>query len=369
MVANFETLRERGLLVDVPVREDHTQTIGNVKGYFTAMRTDGDFLYADIEFTEPDGAEKYNRGTYRGRSIEIGTYETNGADPEEFAPAVMGLAFVDIGAVEGLYRNYLGDDGGDEYWFRNFTEKQRKAAADAGDAFPDGSYPIKTQEDLDSAVSLIGRSKNHSAAEVEAHIRKQAKKYGLTLPASMQGSKHQGDTTVTTFRIGSKDTDDAAEVQAYIRELEGRKPFKFHLATGDTRDHEKVQQHIKALETFRDESIEAGRADFVDQMVAARKIAAPQADSMKEFAKTLTPEQFTAWKQGFETAPAVFQRYAGDGDGATTPPGNTDPKVEQIEIDKEVVRNHRLGNMAEDKVQKTAAYRRLVAAGVDVSVF
>jgi phage head maturation protease len=63
---------------------------------------------------------------------------------------------------------------------RNFDTSQRRAAANSGDALPDGSFPIKNQSDLDNAVRLAGRGKNPKAAK--AHIRAMAAKHGLKLP-------------------------------------------------------------------------------------------------------------------------------------------------------------------------------------------
>ena len=65
---------------------------------------------------------------------------------------------------------------------RDWNQKQRDSAADSGDAFPDGSYPIKNQGDLDSAVRRRGKSKSQSKAEVTAHIRRAAKQHGLKVP-------------------------------------------------------------------------------------------------------------------------------------------------------------------------------------------
>lgn len=61
---------------------------------------------------------------------------------------------------------------------RDFTQAERDAAAKAGDALPDGSFPIKTVEDLHNAISAYGRAKDPSAAK--AHIITRAKSLGAT---------------------------------------------------------------------------------------------------------------------------------------------------------------------------------------------
>ena len=61
---------------------------------------------------------------------------------------------------------------------RQFTGNQRKAAAKAGQAQKDGSYPIKNRQDLKNAIQAFGRSKNKAATK--AHIIRRAKALGLT---------------------------------------------------------------------------------------------------------------------------------------------------------------------------------------------
>src|SRR5437868_2902999 len=61
---------------------------------------------------------------------------------------------------------------------RDFSTKQRKAAAKSGAAMSDGSYPIENKSDLENAIRAIGRAKNPAA--VKAHIRTRAKALGAT---------------------------------------------------------------------------------------------------------------------------------------------------------------------------------------------
>ena len=116
MVAHYNMLRDRGLFTDVPVRDGHpgflvhgTPGTGAVVGWHTGLKTEElethtgakeTFLLADYEFTDPDAAVKYENGTFRNRSSEIGEYTTN--DEATFWPTYMGFAWVDIPAVEGL---------------------------------------------------------------------------------------------------------------------------------------------------------------------------------------------------------------------------------------------------------------------------
>jgi hypothetical protein len=79
------------------------------------------------------------------------------------------------------------EDGG--YLDREFSTKERKAAAKKGQAMPHGGFPVKSGQDLRNAVRAIGRAKNPAAAK--AHIKKRASALGLTklLPASWKDSE------------------------------------------------------------------------------------------------------------------------------------------------------------------------------------
>jgi hypothetical protein len=59
---------------------------------------------------------------------------------------------------------------------RKFTQDERDDAADSGAALPDGSFPIKTKDDLSNAIQAFGRAKDPAAAK--AHIIKRARALG-----------------------------------------------------------------------------------------------------------------------------------------------------------------------------------------------
>lgn len=59
---------------------------------------------------------------------------------------------------------------------RTFTADERSAAADKGQALPDGSFPIKTTQDLKNAIRAIGRAKD--PAKAKAHVKKRARALG-----------------------------------------------------------------------------------------------------------------------------------------------------------------------------------------------
>lgn len=117
MVGNFNHLKSSGVFDDVPVRDGHPGWLihglpGNGKtiGWHTSLRTeeleaphDGmkyHYLLGDFEITDPEARANIENGTWRNRSAEIGTYVSNAE--AEYWPVYMGVAYVDIPAVEGL---------------------------------------------------------------------------------------------------------------------------------------------------------------------------------------------------------------------------------------------------------------------------
>jgi hypothetical protein len=65
-----------------------------------------------------------------------------------------------------------------EEQFGYISKSKRKEYAKEGWALPDGSYPIKTEEDLKRAIYAYGRSNPEDRAKVRTHIRKRARALG-----------------------------------------------------------------------------------------------------------------------------------------------------------------------------------------------
>jgi len=61
---------------------------------------------------------------------------------------------------------------------RDFSAKERDAAAGDGQAMSDGSFPIKTKGDLKNAIRAVGRAKD--PAKAKAHIKARARALGAT---------------------------------------------------------------------------------------------------------------------------------------------------------------------------------------------
>jgi hypothetical protein len=77
----------------------------------------------------------------------------------------------------------------DEKLEESVSQAERDKAVKNDDAFPDGSFPITTQKQADDAWGLRGHNENHSEDSIVAHISKQVKKHGLTMPSTDDDSK------------------------------------------------------------------------------------------------------------------------------------------------------------------------------------
>lgn len=122
----------------------------------------------------------------KAASYSVGEFEGN----EAYAVEVHGIngksydVFVSPNGEVLGYDEYLWDedvngksDDEDLEVKRMYTEDQRSAMVEAGEALPDGSYPIKDEADLKNAIQAYGRAKDKEAAK--AHIIKRAKDLGL----------------------------------------------------------------------------------------------------------------------------------------------------------------------------------------------
>lgn len=231
MVFHFDMLRGNGIFPDVPFRSDHSFSIEKVIGYFDALRAVGDKLVADINVTEPTAAEKFIRGTYRSRSLEVGMYVTN--NEEAYYPVVMGCAFVDIPAVEGLHSR-------DGKSIRSFS------FSSPSQEVPKVTTPVVT--DVPAAppapapqahVFRIGPDNETDFAKVQVYIT------GL-------------EAEVTTLRAGAAAAEDFAKG---VREAE-REAFVKSLATEGKIVAPQVEGLVALCKGFSPEQFEAYKATY-----------------------------------------------------------------------------------------------------------
>lgn len=187
LAAIVENFRAGG--VDLVVDYEHQSLSGGkapAAGWIKDLEGRPDGLYARIKWTA--AALKFiHEGEYRYYSPVISL------DPKTRQPSkLMHLGLTNVPAIKNLpplLAAKYGEDGEPEILvLRDFTTAERKQAAESGVAMPDGSFPIKTRQDLENAVHDIGRANDPEAAK--KHIIARAKALGCMdiLPADWPGS-------------------------------------------------------------------------------------------------------------------------------------------------------------------------------------
>ena len=314
-VENFRILRDNDSLPNIPVREDHTQSIKDVVGYFTDVRRVGDFLIADWEWASADAQSKWDQKQYRNKSVEIGQYVQN--DGTKYDPVVLGLAFVDLPAVEGLYRIA---DHGDDMPNKDDSPTAEEVAAAAEKAATDQAAADKAMADAVAAQAVADQAAAKAADDQAAADK----------AAELVGSHGDGQPP----------------------------PHKFSIADTEVNDYAKVQAHIVELETFRKETIEGGRTSFIDALVEGKVVTGPQAEKFRSLVLTMDESQFDAFKEGFEgMAPAnLFGRHD-LGEGGSS--GEPDARTDRISVLEAIVANHRARGAQDDEIHKMGSYKEL----------
>lgn len=106
------------------------------------------------------------------------------------------VSSVDRGAGRGVKVLLMKrDDGAEPYWKRDFTQEQRDAAASSGAALPDGSFPLKNEQDLKNAIRLAGKASD--PAKAKSHIKTRASALGLTDLIPDTWKRDSGDLEMT----------------------------------------------------------------------------------------------------------------------------------------------------------------------------
>lgn len=377
MVQHFHFLKDADYFPHVPIRAGHTMSIKDVIGYYEDIYRDPDdpqFLSATVEFTEPDAWEKWERGTWRSRSIEIGMYETN--DGRSFWPVVMGLAFVDIPAVEGLH----GRPNNPKFSFSTYVTDTEE-----NNLFPD----INTDpEGWARAVNADPEGFNRAAAYARwidcANYAQacqnwvDAVNYAHALEQEQARQTGNGTTDATQPSITPPVNPPAPTPPVPTPPAPHSAPtpqvMQFRVNGQQTSDFAAIQSHIDMLEGYRAESIEMGRRSFVQELAQNNQILATQIEGLTNHALSLTDEQFASFRQMYENAPVMPGfGHQGHQSGETSLPnpavanhsGQGQPQGD-IELAKEIVSQHRKSGMNEEKVKATPSYQKLVAAGISI---
>lgn len=397
MVSNFHELRGNGILPHIPVRENHSRDIRSVVGYFADLRVEGQFLVADLDLTEPDAQQRYARGTYRARSLEVGGYETN--DGEVYYPTVMGLAFCDIPAVEGLYAAAMSAyEKGDLPEVRQFAAPaataKTKAAPAAGQADPADQNGVEGEPEFSSPGEALKdilidlhELKDLLAGDPDSEATLQrivdaitAFSDDLNNPGDGSDDPAQGANAKTgkapanhTSKSDDTPSPEAPKVALIKFALNGAeydvdetaKPVLDAFAAQNATLVSQVTaatEQISALQAAATESAYAVRDSVVDRWLSDKKIAPAEVEAQKAFCRTLSDEQFAAHKAMKDSA-AVLSFTAPVGTGAPEQDAEK-AKAEKVAEYSKTLRMMHLAGVTGDAYSNSKPFKALVALGV-----
>lgn len=388
MVENFHALRSNGIFPNIPVRENHGRDVREVVGYFTDLRVDGKFLVADLDLTEPTAAERYTRGTYRARSLEVGSYETNNG--EVYYPTVMGLAFCDIPAVEGLYAAAVSSY--DKGTVRSFGATAAGPAKTAAPAAPEpaadetGEPPFATpQEGLKDVLIDLHELKDLLAGDPDSEATLQrivdavtAFNDDLNTPGDASDDAPSGGNGTTAGKASTvkpNPTRSHASPEALVKFTlagttvevdEAAKPgldaFAAAYAGLETANAALATEN-EALKVSAQEQAFTARDAAVDAWLAGKKITPAEVEPQKAFCRSLTDEQFAAHASLKEQAQVLtFAAPVATG-GAPTAPAADDQEKKVAEYNK-TLRMMSLAGVQGDAYTNSKPFKALVALGL-----
>ena len=342
------------------MRAGHGMSIDGLVGYFQDVYLDPEddqFLSATVEFTEPDAFEKWERGTWRSRSIEIGMYETN--DGRSFWPVVMGLAWVDIPAVEGLHARQQHP----QFNFSTYVTDNEE-----------GHVPPDINKDPEGWTAAVNYAAWEQAANYAQACQNWEKAVNYAAALEREAANQPNQPSITG---GDNPPADPPTPPANQPANHGAQPpqmMVFRVNGQPTSDFSAIQSHIDALEGYRSESMEQGRKDFVEGLAKDNKIPATQIQGLTAHALSLDDTQFATFRAMYENAPAMpgfanfGQQPNNGGPGEQQNQGvsgfGAQQPADEVETAKEIVAQHRRAGMSEEKVKATPSYQKLVAAGV-----
>ena len=404
MADNYNLLKEKDILPHVPVREDHTRSIKSVVGYFTAVRVEGNFLVADIEFTEAPAVAKYTSGTYRARSAEVGEYTDN--DGNEYSPCILGVAFCDIPAVEGLYAAQIetyasgagagtksaaavrkpqagtpaAKPGQDPNWrFDPMTgekiQPQDQAGNDGDSLMKDVLLDLHNLKDLyagdpdtESALQQIVDALTSVMQDSDAQGDPNDTDGGKSSAAPRPGqgnANHSGDTVAliqftlggATVEIDDKHRDGLATIQAAFAAAEKRAADAEAEKVAAVTERDTLKGEVEKAEF-------AARDAKIDALLVAKKVTPAEVEGLKAFAKSLTADQFTAQEALLSGRPVL---------GFTAPQGTGAPGAgSDAEAQATKIKNARSGysmlkttGVSAEKLASSKFAKELKALGVD----
>ena len=355
MVTNFDYLKQTGIFADIPVRSSHPEpwfrnSTEEVIGYVSSLTTEKrqhpvtgqeyTYLLADYEVSDPTAAEKIEKKLYRNRSAEVGMYADN--DDAEYYPVLLGFAYVDIPAVEGLnfgkraeVRRYALDEEGSQVGAENTDE---------------------VTDDTEDTQDTQEESQNEEEAPEVEETSEEDNNEEPPAGGNFVVPEGSGDVTVNT-EPPNDETDPPLGAPIVGIETEGTGTFAGgHVSinfNGQTiTDPAAIQGIVDSLFGV----VKEDRNSYVNLMFTANRITASQKKPLEEFVADLTVEQWGRFRSIFDDSPEIQALSFRGGDAPNTVEVKKAQETEQL--NSQVVEHLRLA-LGSERLKETGIYQRL----------
>lgn len=380
MVENFKTLKEKAGF-EPPVRIGHRgeNSVENAKatiGYIEDLRSDEDGnLFADMEIADDSGYEDIRSKKLKNRSVEIGPYETNEGD--EFDNVIWGVGWVDIPQVEGLaevsvYSKPLTEEKMEKEQYDRIIEQAEELLAKKNDSSEVikkciGSLKelltskIKDESFFDVArISEFINSLKYQIEEGVGMSKEELAKVGNSckMPDGTDGKMMIEDGKMVCG--GGKGKMDKEESKESAEETSKETDEKVDLDKEEAEDDEKESDEesdekedmtkktemvsmskeevdsLKAakveLDKIKTEKVETKltlRAEKIDAFHKEAKILPAMLDQEKEFAQSLSDEQFDKYVEIKSATPSMVKLDKDSGSQTSEEPETEEEKSKE----------------------------------------
>lgn len=227
-----------------------------------------------------------------------------------------------------------------------------------------------------------GRGDAPSPFVIREQVRNQIKEASMgnkTAPKNTEGAQPSEPSEPSTESEQEQEPKTQPAPESESTETPAPEPQTENRATSvlvngaRTTDMSAVQAHISNLETFRKETIEGSRVEFVENLGRQNKIAATQigkqadgdekASGLIAFALSLSDEQFSDWKASFDSAPSqtLFNRHGVEPGNESAPLTGNESTQQEIENLEQILADHQRAGLSKEQIESKASYKRLQA--------
>lgn len=232
----------------------------------------------------------------------------------------------------------------------------------------DDSEDAENKWDL-SMFNYAGRDKAPSPFDIREQVKNQLKEASMGTAAPKNTEAGTEETPPAAAPAVAPEETPPAEAAPETPETdpEGTEPtnkvsFSVLINGVATSNVQTIQNHIRSLETFRSETIDQSRRNFVTGLSDSNKIASTQVDSLIEVALEMSDTQYEKWKASYDAAPALglFGNHGvTPGDESRPGTGSVSDVANEIATLEAIVLSHKQSGMPQAQIESKDSWKRL----------